>query len=166
MGVNFLASLVLSLALLASSPSRLDTPSEHHLWIETASGQHVFEVEIARTHSEQQRGMMYRRSMEDHEGMFFPFQKDRLASFWMKNTYIPLDIIFIDSAGRIVNIAENAEPLSQESQTSHGKVRAVLEIKGGLSRKLGIGPGATVHHLVFDNMDACPEEAEGLGACK
>ena len=102
---------------------------------------HSFSVEIAKTAAQQSRGMMFRTSMADDTGMLFPYSAPQFLSFWMKNTYIPLDIIFIRQDGSIENIAENTVPYSLESVTSTGPAVAVLEIRGGLSSELGIEPG-------------------------
>jgi uncharacterized membrane protein (UPF0127 family) len=101
---------------------------------------HRFTAELAKTPAQQARGMMFRTTMADDTGMLFPYSSPKLLSFWMKNTYIPLDIIFIREDGTIENIAANAEPYSLESVTSTGPAIAVLEIRGGLSAELGIEP--------------------------
>ena len=115
-----------------------------HLTIRTASGVRRFDVEIARTAEEQAVGLMYRRSLGRNRGMIFPFGAPRDASFWMENTLIPLDMIFIRADGRIARIAANTTPLSLESVTSGEPVAAVLEIRGGRSAELGIREGDVV----------------------
>jgi uncharacterized membrane protein (UPF0127 family) len=82
--------------------------------------------------------------------MLFDYDPPQEVAFWMKNTYIPLDIIFIDATGRIIRIAENTTPLSLEPIPSGGVARGVLEIKGGQSAKLGIKAGDRVRHALFD----------------
>jgi len=114
------------------------------LSIEHGGRQHDFRVEVARSTAEQAMGLMFRRSLGEDEGMLFPMSPPRFASFWMKNTVIPLDIIFIGTDGRIVNIAANAEPYSEENRRSAAPVRAVLELGGGRAAQLGIGPGDPV----------------------
>lgn len=94
---------------------------------------------------EQAKGMMFRTEMPDNTAMLFPFPEPKMASFWMKNTVIPLDIIFIRSNGSIESIAENAVPYSTTSVESGEPVTAVLELRGGLAAELGIGPGDKVH---------------------
>jgi uncharacterized membrane protein (UPF0127 family) len=81
--------------------------------------------------------------------MLFDFHKEQPTSFWMKNTYIPLDMIFIRADGRILSIAENRVPLSEALVSSNGPVRAVLEVIGGTAKKLGIAPGDRVGHAIF-----------------
>ena len=87
---------------------------------------------------------MNRETLAADHGMIFPFPEPRLASFWMKNTYVPLDLIFVRTDGSIANIAENAVPMSLEPIFSDGEVKAVLEINGGRSAELGIAPGDKV----------------------
>ena len=99
---------------------------------------------LARTKEEQTRGLMFRTSLPADGGMLFPFPKPRIASFWMKNTLIPLDMFFIRADGSIANIAANTVPYSEEPVPSDGPVAAVLEIAGGRSAELGIKPGDKV----------------------
>jgi Uncharacterized conserved protein len=92
---------------------------------------------------------MYRKELPEGRGMLFDFQREQEVSFWMQNTYIPLDMLFIRADGRILRIAENTEPLSTRMIPSGGPVRAVLEVIGGTARKLGIAPGDRVGHPIF-----------------
>jgi len=119
------------------------------LSISTASGKHDFQVEVMLTDDEQQRGMMFRRSLDDDKGMLFPFASERIATFWMENTYLPLDMIFIKADGTIQRIEKQAEPLSTRTISSGAPVLAVLEVIGGLSDKLGIKPGDKVTYSAF-----------------
>ena len=105
---------------------------------------HAFRVEVARSAAEQEKGLMFRTSMGADEGMIFPREPAAPAAFWMKNTVIPLDIIFIGPDGRITNIEANAEPYSLTSRLSQGAAAAVLELNGGRAAELGIGPGDSV----------------------
>ncbi len=120
------------------------------LEIASKTGVHAFAVEMAVTEAERAQGLMNRKSLPEGQGMLFDFQRDQEVGFWMKNTYIPLDMIFIRSDGRIMRIAENTEPLSERIVPSNGAVRAVLEVIGGTSRKLGIAPGDRVAHPIFN----------------
>jgi uncharacterized membrane protein (UPF0127 family) len=113
------------------------------------NGVHVFAVELALTPEEQARGLMFRRELPEGQGMLFDFGADGIREFWMKNTYIPLDMIFIRSDGSIAKIAENTVPLSEARVSSDRPVRAVLEVIGGTSRKLGISVGDRVSHPIF-----------------
>jgi len=117
--------------------------------IASKGGVHVFTVEIADTEAAREKGLMYRKSLPPGQGMLFDFHSDRPVRFWMKNTYIPLDMIFIRSDGRILNIAENTTPMSENEVPSAGPVQAVLEVRGGTARKLGIAPGDRVANPIF-----------------
>lgn len=114
------------------------------LTIHSARGERHFTVEIAGTPEEQAYGLMNRSELAPDRGMIFPFDPPRDASFWMKNTLIPLDMIFIRADGSIANIAENTVPMSLEPVYSEGPVKAVLEIAGGRSAELGIKAGDKV----------------------
>ena len=119
--------------------------------IESETGPHHFDVELAATPEEKSRGLMFRRQMAATSGMLFEFSPPRLVSMWMKNTFIALDMLFIDSDGRIVNIAENTTPHSLESIPSAGPVLAVLELNAGTARRLGFKPGDRVVHPLFSD---------------
>jgi uncharacterized membrane protein (UPF0127 family) len=119
------------------------------LEIASKTGVHVFAVEIADTEAQRAKGLMFRKELPDGQGMLFDFQREQEVSFWMKNTYIPLDMIFIRRDGRILRIAENTEPLSTRIIPSGGPVRAVLEVIGGTARKFGIAPGDRVAFPIF-----------------
>src|SRR6201987_4906288 len=141
-----LSGLILPCAGVAG---RLTAAELQPLEIATKGGVHVFAVEMASTPEEQMRGLMFRRELPEGQGMLFDFGQEQPTSFWMKNTYIPLDMIFIRADGRILRIAENAVPLSEALVPSGGPVRAVLEVKGGTAKKLGIAPGDRVAHPIF-----------------
>src|SRR5262249_59986645 len=98
-------------------------------------------VEIADNDADRAKGLMYRKELPQGRGMLFDFQRDQEVSFWMQNTYIPLDMIFIRGDGRILRIAENTEPLSTRLIPSNGPVRAVLEVIGGTAPKTCIAAG-------------------------
>ncbi len=105
---------------------------------------HTFQVEVAATPLDQAKGMMFRTRMGPDEGMIFPRDGYAQASFWMKNTPLSLDIIFVGTDGRISNIAANTVPYSLESITSDGIAAAVLELRAGRAAELGIVPGYKV----------------------
>jgi len=105
---------------------------------------HHFRVELAQSRFEQAKGLMFRRELGPDEGMLFPMDPPRIATFWMKNTVIPLDIIFIGSDRRILNIAARAVPYDETPLPSIGEAAAVLEIPGGRAAELGIVPGDKV----------------------
>jgi uncharacterized protein len=113
------------------------------LTITSASGVHRFTVEVARTPDQQQHGMMFRTSLAPDRGMIFPYDPPLEVGFWMKNTLIPLDLIFIRADGTIARIS-TAIPLSETRVTSGEPVAAVLEIAGGRAAELGIRPGDRV----------------------
>ncbi len=127
---------------LERSPAGLD---QIPLTITSAGGQtHRFTVEVARTKEEQARGLMERQSLAPDRGMLFPYQTPQPVAFWMKNTLIPLDMIFIAPGGRILRIEANTVPLSLEPVGSGEAVEAVLELAGGRSAELGIAAGDRV----------------------
>jgi uncharacterized membrane protein (UPF0127 family) len=92
---------------------------------------------------------MFRKSLPEGQGMLFDFKRESPVSFWMHNTYVSLDMIFIAGDGRIVHIVENAKPLSDDLIPSGGPVRAVLEVIAGTSQQLGIAPGDRVTGSIF-----------------
>jgi uncharacterized protein len=122
---------------------------EATLEIVSKSGVHAFAVELATNDAERERGLMFRKELPEGRGMLFDFEHEQPVSFWMRNTYIPLDMIFISGDGRIIRIAENTQPLSDRLIPSGGPVRAVLEVIGGTARKLGIAPGDRVESPMF-----------------
>ncbi|NBW76508.1 MAG: DUF192 domain-containing protein [Sphingomonadaceae bacterium] len=114
------------------------------LTVTSASGTHRFKVEVAKSAMEQAKGLMFRTKLGPDEGMIFPMRPPRGASFWMRNTVISLDLIFVAPDGRISNIAANAVPYDERPLLSLGPVKAVLEIPGGRAAELGIAPGDKV----------------------
>lgn len=114
------------------------------------SGRHEFDVELAVNPDQRAQGLMYRRMMAADVGMLFDFgARPQRASMWMKNTFIPLDMLFITGDGRIESIVERTVPHSLETVSSRGPVRAVLELNGGTVARLGIAPGDRVEHRIF-----------------
>ena len=136
-------------ALWFAVPAAAGEPELSELLIDSASGRHVFKVEVADTPEERSIGLMFRRSLDPDRGMLFDYRDVRPASMWMKNTYLPLDMLFIAADGRVVNIAENTVPGSLDSIASEGPVRAVLELNAGTVARLGIAPADRVVHRVF-----------------
>jgi len=119
------------------------------LQIVTASGTHDFQVEIARDEESRARGLMNRRFLPADRGMLFEFDREAPVAFWMKNTYIPLDMIFISPKGVVTNVAANAEPLSERAIPSGSACVAVLELNGGAAAAIGLKVGDTVRHAFF-----------------
>lgn len=122
------------------------------LVIDTPKGPVQFTVEMATTWPQQETGLMFRKSVAPNAGMLFDFGKEQETAFWMKNTLIPLDMLFIKANGTIARIAANAKPLSEESIPSYEPVRAVLEIAGGRAVQLEIRAGGKVHAAIFGNL--------------
>jgi uncharacterized protein len=106
-------------------------------------------VELATNTADRERGLMFRKELPEGHGMLFDFQTEQQVQFWMHNTYIPLDMIFIAADGRIVHIAENAKPMSDDLIPSVRPVRGVLEVIAGTARKFGIAPGDRVTGSIF-----------------
>ena len=127
-----------------SADAQVEAAATVPLTIRTAKGPVAYRVEVARTGEEQARGLMYRTSLPDHGGMIFPMVPQRVASFWMKNTYIPLDMIFIRADGTIARIAANTIPEDLTPVESGEPVVAVLEIAGGGAAANGIAEGDRV----------------------
>lgn len=126
---------------VSQSPAGLE---QVPLTVTSSTGKHRFIVEVAKTAEQQAMGLMFRNALPPDRGMIFPFDPPRGASFWMRNTLVPLDMIFVRADGSIANIAANTVPYSEEPMTSEGPVAAVLEIAGGRSAELGIKPGDKV----------------------
>lgn len=116
----------------------------------TQTGSHTLKVEVARTRAEQALGLMYRTELAQDHGMLFIHEPIRLAQMWMKNTYIPLDMVFISADGTVANISRMTEPHSEALITSGVPVKAVLEIAGGAARTYGLKPGDKVRHKIFE----------------
>jgi uncharacterized membrane protein (UPF0127 family) len=141
------AALFIALAPVALSAAELPTAP---LDIVTADGKsHHFTVEIADTPDERETGLMNREQLAADAGMLFDFKAPEDVAFWMKNTLIPLDMLFIDQSGHIVNIAERTVPNSLVPIGSVKPVRAVLEVNGGTAARLGIKPGDKILEAIF-----------------
>ncbi len=137
-------------ALLAAAPAPAGEAPTEPLSILSADGrEHRFEVEVARTAEEKARGLMFRESLAADAGMLFLSRRPRRQVMWMKNTLIPLDMLFVAADGRIARIHERATPMSLDSISSRGRVLAVLELRGGTAARLGLRPGDRVRHPAF-----------------
>ena len=141
-------SLIACKASPAAETEKPISPLET-LTIRTASGEAKFQVEIADDDAERQHGLMDRKSLAPDRGMLFDFGQEQERSFWMKNTLIPLDIIYIAEDGTIVSIAAMTTPMSEQSIPSNGAASGVLEIAGGRAGELGLAPGDKVIHRIF-----------------
>jgi len=143
-----LPSFLLLAFLAADSAAALPVAA---LSVDTARGPARFRVEVASDHASQEKGLMFRKAMAPDAGMLFDFHTTIMTIFWMKNTVLPLDILFIRSDGTISSIAGNAVPYSEAPIPSSEPVRAVLEINAGRAKALGIEPGDKVRGAIFPN---------------
>lgn len=133
----------------ATQAQTLQTFERSSVEIRSGERRHRFTVELARTHAQHMQGLMFRRKLAADAGMLFLYETPQVARFWMKNTYIPLDMLFIGSDGRVSSIAERTVPLSLESVSSHQPVIAVLEFNAGTASRLGIKVGDQVIHAAL-----------------
>jgi uncharacterized membrane protein (UPF0127 family) len=147
-GTLALAAL-LALAGMAARAQLLQRFETSPLTIATAKGDQRFTVELALSPAQQEQGLMFRRELAPDAGMLFVLPQTETAVFWMKNTLVPLDLLFIAADGRIADIHERAVPLSEANIVSKVPVKAVLELNGGTVARLGIEPGDVVHHAAF-----------------
>ena len=146
--VFFAAGLAGATATLAEVDGRREK-----IVIETTSGEIAINAEIADTPARQSQGLMFRRSLDPRHGMLFLYPTAQEVRMWMKNTYIPLDMVFIRSNGTIHRIERNTEPFSEATISSEGEVTGVLEISGGGAASLGIKTGDRVRHKHFTMQD-------------
>ena len=121
------------------------------LKIQSGETVHEFAVEEAKTLDQQARGMMFRESMTADTGMIFEFEEPKIATIWMKNTSIPLDILFVRSNGKILKIEHSHKPYTLRSASSEAVIASVVELKGGEAKARGIRPGDTIKHPFFGN---------------
>ncbi|MBT4115855.1 MAG: DUF192 domain-containing protein [Rhodospirillaceae bacterium] len=119
------------------------------LAIDTNEGRKIFDVELAISDAQQSRGLMFRETMAADAGMLFDYRFAQRITMWMRNTLIPLDMIFIGADGRVINVAERTIPHSEAIIASKGRARAVLEVNGGTASRLGIKAGTKVYHRIF-----------------
>ena len=142
------ALLIACCALFAAlAPAR--AASQDTIEIVTRTGVHAFAVELATNAAERAVGLMFRKEMPEGRGMLFDFHDEQPVQFWMHNTYIPLDMIFIGADGRVVHVAQDAKPMSDDLIPSRRPVRAVLEVIAGTARKFGIAAGDRVTGAFF-----------------
>jgi len=144
--------LVLSLAANACSHStQAARPSEPEVILTTRAGDQHVKVEVARSDPEREHGLMYRQKLEPGRGMIFLFEHPQRLTFWMKNTYIPLDMIFIGADKRVVYVEENAEPLTTQARgPADEDSQFVLEVPGGWARAHGVERGVAVKFVDID----------------
>jgi uncharacterized membrane protein (UPF0127 family) len=144
-----LAILVAVLLIEAVHAAGSVSFEEAPLTIDAKSGQFEFQVEMAVNPEQRSQGLMFRADLAEDRGMLFDFGRMQRASMWMRNTYVPLDMLFIDADGRIMQIAADVQPLSDAVIASREPVRAVLELRAGVTAKLGIEPGDRLVHPMF-----------------
>lgn len=148
--LNLVLVVVLALSMAQAAAAQQETLPIEAVTVRLADGtEQVFQSEMAITPQQQAMGMMFRTEMAPNAGMLFVFGEVRRASFWMRNTLIPLDIIFVRANGRIANIIANAEPETEAHRRSTGRVAGVLEIPGGRAAELGIQAGDLIVHPAF-----------------
>lgn len=147
-----LFSLFTVVGCAAAAPTGPQPPlPTSSLTIDTARGPVHFTVEVAADSTSRERGLMFRRHLGPNAGMLFDFHRPVMVSFWMKNTILPLDMLFIRADGTISTIHANAVPYSETPIPAAEPIRAVLEINGGRARALDIEPGDLVHDQIFGN---------------
>jgi uncharacterized membrane protein (UPF0127 family) len=144
----FLGLLTLVLAM-AHPVAAQQTFEKTPLAIESAAGTLTFEVELAATNEQRRQGLMFRERLDSDHGMLFDFGRSAPVTMWMRNTYIPLDMLFVDDMGRIKRIAAHVQPLSDAMIGSGGPVRAVLELPAGTCADRGIEVGDRLIHPMF-----------------
>jgi uncharacterized membrane protein (UPF0127 family) len=148
----FLLSAVLLYALSgAIASAQLATFPTAELTIVSAGGPHKFTVELATTPGQMEQGLMFRQHLAPDAGMLFDYRTPSMAAMWMKNTLIPLDMLFVDEQGRVINIHERAVPGSLDPIAAAAPARAVIELNGGTAARLGIKPGDRVLFPIFGN---------------
>ena len=138
------AAVIATLAVVALPLAACS--DEGRLVLHTSTGDYDFNVEVVDTNESRAKGLMYVQELADDAGMLFDFKQEREVSFWMRNTFIPLDMIFVDAKGVVKNIHVNARPHDPTGIPSDGPVQFVLEIPGGRSVEIGLKPGDTMDH--------------------
>lgn len=139
--------------LTTASSNAQESFAKEPLTIETSSGKKLeFTAELATTDGQRQQGLMFRKSMAPADGMLFDFKIDREVTMWMRNTLIPLDMVFISKDGKVTHVHANAVPHSEDIISSRGPVRFVLELNGGTAKQLGVDRGDTVRSKQIGNM--------------
>jgi uncharacterized membrane protein (UPF0127 family) len=139
----------LLVAFAPAAYAQLQTFPKAELTIGSAGGPHKFTVEVATTPGQMEQGLMFRHSLAADAGMIFDYGVPSMGAMWMKNTLIPLDMLFVDQRGRIINIHERAVPGSLEPIAAAAAARAVIELNGGTAARLGIKPGDRVIFPIF-----------------
>jgi len=139
----------LLVAFAPAAYAQLQTFPKAELTIGSPGGPHKFTVEVATTPGQMEQGLMFRHSLAADAGMIFDYGVPSMGAMWMKNTLIPLDMLFVDQQGRVINIHERAVPGSLEPIAAAAPARAVIELNGGTAARLGIKPGDRVIFPIF-----------------
>ena len=147
-----------AMVLTATCAGHADAPLQR-LEIDTASGPHRFQVEFMSTDAEREKGLMFRRSLAKDHGMLFDFHTQQPVTFWMENTYIPLDMIFVADDGRVVAIKHDAKPLDRSLIPSGAPTLGVIEVNAGIADAIGVKVGDLVKHPMFHDMAGAPAAA-------
>lgn len=121
-----------------------------------AEGEVTVRVEVVKKREDRSRGLMYRQHLDDDAGMIFLFREPEHQTFWMHNTFIPLDMVFIGSDHRVVGVSENAQPRTDRTRSVPGDSQYVLEVNAGFARRWGIGPGSRVEFVDIDETGVDP----------
>ena len=145
--------VLFALALMAFMPVQAATaaPVAQRLQIVTASGAHAFDIELVRSRADMEKGLMFRHTMAADHGMLFDFGQPQTITMWMKNTYLPLDMVFIAPDGHVTHVVENAEPMSEAIISSENPALSVLEVNAGVAEKIGVKTGDVVKASLFKN---------------
>ena len=145
-----MSALALCFLLAGAAPLRAQEQGGiEELVLVTGKGPQKFSVEVMRTDAQRGKGLMFRQYMPEDRGMLFDFKVEQQVTMWMKNTYLPLDMIFISRAGKVVGLAENTEPLSERIIPSGAPAYGVLEVNAGVAAKIGVKIGDLVQHPLF-----------------
>ncbi|MEH3147304.1 MAG: DUF192 domain-containing protein [Methylobacterium frigidaeris] len=142
-------AVLLTLLVVAGAARAAEPSPTEPLAVVARDGRHAFRVEVMRTDADRSRGLMFRRSMAADHGMLFDFERVEPVTMWMKNTYLPLDMLFIRADGTVARIAADTEPLSTRTIPSGEPVLGVLELNAGTAAKLGLRAGDRVEHPLF-----------------
>ena len=146
----YFAWLVVSILGLERAKAEEIAFETSEIWVESGPNQYHFFVEIAETRSQRQRGLMFRPDLPQNTGMLFDFGEETQLSMWMKNTFIPLDMLFVNEQGTIHRIVENTTPLSLKTIPGGAPTMVVIEFNAGVTRRLGIRPGDRIIHGIFN----------------
>ncbi|KAH7815540.1 putative exported protein [Monocercomonoides exilis] len=149
---------IISMLIISFSNSLL----HENLTISSGNDIHCFDCLVATTEQESYHGLMFRRSLPKNKGMLFPFKQAQKLTFWMKNTFIPLDMIFIDSQGKITNIEKNCTPQTLDARSCISMCQAVFEVNGGLCDELNILEGDEISSPTLSTYGICSKKVQRI----